>query len=310
MNLPMRSELLAFKYKDILLSSQFTEKNAINLGWKIRKRYIRHTENEEEKEALQAFADTAIHQKCIKIEGLSQANEALLQAQKWRYDPDNFEIDPPHESAWDKVQGLLNASQKNPFLVVSYLKDNIDEGINLKSKSLFSVFLKILILHLISKTSGVKIPDVRAISSIENHSEFISRVMNDMPQILELGVLVDATNIFEAMTFFGFDNIHEIKDFSQCKNLIDTEEDSFIFDLLPMSSDVLFRVSNIGNITHIHLNSRNGFIKASYDSEEKKELFHGFMKAYIMAMGHKSATEEQMKYFNSYLALSLNRVFE
>ncbi|PCJ38459.1 MAG: hypothetical protein COA81_13090 [Alphaproteobacteria bacterium] len=134
--------------------------------------------------------------------------------------------------------------------------------------------------------------------------------MNDMPQILELGVLADATDIFDAMTFFGFDNIHEIKDFSQCENVVDTEEEVFTFDLLPMSSDVLFRVSNIGNITHIHLNSRNDFIKASYSSEEKKELVHGFMKAYIIAMGHRSTTEEQMKYFNSYLALSLNRVFE
>ena len=103
----MRSEFLAFKYKDILLSSQYTQQKAINLGWKIRKRYIRYAENEEEKESLRAFADTAVHQKCIKIEGLAQVNEALLQAQKWRYDPDNFEIDPTHESAWDKVQGEL-----------------------------------------------------------------------------------------------------------------------------------------------------------------------------------------------------------
>lgn len=201
-------------------------------------------------------------------------------------------------------------SQKNPCLVVSYLRDNVDENIDLESKSLFSVFLKILILHLISEISGENGSDARAISSIESYAEFISRISNDMPEILELGLLADATDIFDAMGFLGFDNIHELKDFYRCENVVDTEEESFILDLLPMSSDVLFRVSNIGNITHIHLNSRNNFIKESYGSEETKDSVHGFMKAYITAMGHRSATEKQMKYFNSYLALSLNRVFE
>lgn len=304
----MRSELLAFKYKDLILSSQITERKAIDLGWKIRKKYLRHAKDEETKESLQAFADIAVEEGFFKIEGLAYANEALLQAQKWRYDPDNFSIDPPHKSAWDKVQGLLNASINNPRLVVSYLRENIDFNIDFKSEYLFSMFLRALLLNLISEASKEELSDIGALSSIENYKDFITTILIKLPKIIELKVLAEATDIKNALDFMGFSNINEIKDFSQFGGEVE-EKESFVFDLLPMASDVLFRASNIGNIIHIHLNSRNGFIIDSYKSDEKKQLLHRFMKAYVVAINYKSTTDEQMKYFNSYLALSLNREF-
>jgi len=114
--------LLALKYKSVFLTSKYSAKDIVNLGWKCRKyQNWGEVQDEDYKAELRAFGDTAVDAKEIDLSLLPTINAVLLKVQRWRLDKTNYSVEPEHLENWDHANILLKIFFGNPLSAVSYL---------------------------------------------------------------------------------------------------------------------------------------------------------------------------------------------
>jgi hypothetical protein len=194
--------LYAFKYKAIKLGCQYSTSHLKSVGWNIRRKYIKHTNEPEAEQALRTFSDAAIDDQNINYENLCHANEALLQAQRWRYDSENFSIDPPARNEWKAFEDFVTSVTVHDSLGVSILNNRFPNFDLPDANDIREIYFKVAVIDLISKVSKNTDPRLESIDYILNNS--LKRIFEDIfSEVKELSFIgcEDTQSIIGALGF-------------------------------------------------------------------------------------------------------------
>lgn len=305
----MNGAFLAFKYKALNLGFQYSASGLKNVGWNIRKKYRRHVEDDQVKANLSQFADRAIDDQVVDYETLSDVNEALLQAQKWRFDKEKFTIDPPHEEAWDKMEGMISVSEEHPAIIMKFLKDKGYVVESISHDLLQPIFLKLLLVELLKSVAGNQITGLDHLDCAQSDQAFLSDIVEFSSECGELSELTNASDIFEIIEMFGFSKVTQISNFPDPSEIPPTQDFKITFSEEALPPNKLFTLSHFEAGMNVKLNSNNKCVQRASKNVEIKSFIEVFLKAYINSMENMQAHSSVLNDFTSYLALSLDREF-
>lgn len=305
----MKGALLALKYKDLKLGHQYAPSALKNLGWNIRKKYLRHAEDEKTKTALSTFADLAIDDQIVDFDTLPVVNEALLQAQRWRYDKEAFSIDPPHEQAWDRAEGMIAISETNPAIIFKYLTDKKFDISSFQKNQLQSIFLKLALAEILQSVVGDQLCELWSIDCSEPDHTFLSHLSQLSSKCGELSALSDAQDIFEALEMFGFPEISKINNLPDSSEISTTQFFGVTFSEMSLPPNKLFDLCHFEGGINVKLNSNNKCVQHALKNEDIKSFFEEILRAYVSSLENMQAHSPLLDDFTSYFALFLDREF-
>jgi hypothetical protein len=252
--------LYAFKYKAIKLGCQYSPSHLKNVAWNIRKKYIRHTSEPEAEQALRNFSDAAIDDQNIDYENLYHANEALLQAQRWRYDSENFSIDPPNRNEWKAFEDSVTSVTVHDSLGVSILNSKFPNFDFPDANDIREIYFKVAVIDLISKVSKIDDPRLGNIDYILNNSP--QRIFEDVfSEVKELSFIdcEDAQSIVEAL---GFGASYAKATFSTSNAVGESEPARKLFVVeAPLNTEKLYIVEESIAGTKVIMNENHALVK-------------------------------------------------
>ena len=303
----MQSELLFLKYKDIALISELSEKELINLGWRIRKRYLRYSDSSTAG-ALRSFADKAVDGVAPKVEHFGAAYEAVLQAQKWRYDREGFTVEPPHTKAWDEMDAVLRACAASPNVAAQYLKDEGHLSLALAADETGYGFHRIIILSMMMRVVNKCVRPIHEKFLLGTTSVFVQNLQSEFPTIRELECLKNLSSDEEVLRAFGFDVTPETLELTEPKDDVSLTR-TFTVKFEDLSIDRFMLVNDAGLIRTVSVNKNNRFVRELLSLDTSQGLATMFFNAYADALEAMPNEEQRLADFSAYLAMSLNRIF-
>jgi hypothetical protein len=305
----MKSELLGFKYKDIKLGFEYDEWRLKNLGWNIRKKYRNHVDSQEIRKKLSSFADTAIEEKSIDYDLLGPVNDSLLEAQKWRYDKENRSIDPPHTEYWDSAYSLIQVSVENHGVISNFLSTEITQPISISPNKYHSIFLRKLILDLISETLNQRKVKLYGDWLECLDIEFSSLIIDEFSDCKELNTIRFGNGVFEICEMFGFGKIKQIDEVPEFVGTEITNKPRIVFNEEGLSDKKLFSITENQYAILVILNTNNKCIMQALKNKSGRDFLEKFMTAYINSYIDMGTQTEIIDDFNILLSLNLNRIF-
>lgn len=181
--------LLALKYKSVFLTSKYSAKDIVSLGWKCRKyQNWGDVQDEDYKVELRAFGDAAVDAKEIDHSILPTINAVLLKVQRWRLDKTNFSIEPEHLENWGHANILLKIFFDNPMAAVDFLSRQYGLPANYDVSRIYDHIGTHLILLIIGEALGQELKI--------NLSDL------DMPLMDVLSKVIKETNIPDELLLF------------------------------------------------------------------------------------------------------------
>jgi hypothetical protein len=305
----MRGELLAFKYRDLKFGFQYSASAITSLGWNIRKRYLRHANDEHIKNNLSKFADQAVNHKVIDYETLSAANDSLLQAQKWRWDKEKFSIDPPHEEIWDRVYALLVASADKPAIILNYLRKNCSDVALIQKNELQNVFLRMQLIDLLRGTVGDHLDGLEEIDCTQSDQLVLSRLTEFSSKCEELSALFDVQDVYAALEMFGLPPHPKIQEFPDPSDIELATEAAVTVTQASLASEKFFDVQYFQENINIRMNDNNSCIQVILDNEDLLLFFEKVLKAYVKSSENMQSHSKIIEDFTTYFSLFLDREF-
>ena len=309
----MDGNYLALKYKAIKLTSEYSDKQLIDFGWKCRKyqRWELVQVSDGDNLRLKQFGDSAIEENEIDFELLPRVNEIFLNVARWRLDKQELSIEPALNDEWEHARDILKSTIQSPKLGYLYLAEKAGEEINelpveLVGSWLTKYFIASIICARINKRAtrfnfsdlGLPLP-VLIDSNITN-----DEIAEELLPLLEIEDVFDISHALglpsiESVSFEGIENI----------SVSPKVQEIVKFGELPKS--VLIEIKRIDPVFSITLNSNNSFIKTVERNNELKAYFELFWKAYASAADQLPVGDQKVFHrHQSYLALKLEEYID
>lgn len=176
--------LLFLKYHALKLPHLVSPSDLTRIGWNIRKKYARHASSQEEKEQLLAFADRAIDKGVYDHRFASAVNRALLNAQKWRYDPENLSVDPQSRKEWRELEDLSSSVVEHAALGSKYLKEVYNDFRFFDENDTRIIFYRSIVLNFLSRIYKIQCRNLDI--KILRESSLGKLISDQLTEVIEL----------------------------------------------------------------------------------------------------------------------------
>lgn len=306
----MNGDLLPYKYKALKLSSQYTSKGVVRLGWQCRK-YIKWSDVHvgDDRKVLKSFGDTAVDDEKIDSALFPVVNKILLNVQKWRLDKDEWSIEPPHEQSWDVANEILAAAQSSPSIATKYMYEYFGSLEEICDDDLFEGFVNLLLTQLVVSVNKIKDFTISA-SDVALGLEYIIADLEAHGYSLpELECIRNKDNIDEVALAFGLEIDHIDRDLRVYRTVSVEKSPEIRFREEHMAASRLFRVHDVKEVRTIYLNSNNRCVIYAEKNPDIGLFLQKFLTSYLETIEDNPAISENFEDFNSYLAMNLNRNF-
>lgn len=220
----MKPEFLALKYIGVPTVEKLKE-NAKSYGWKCRK-YSRwkqvHIEPDDAS-ILHEMGTSLIDEGEVDCAVYARVSEIWLRVQRWRFDKDKLEIDPPKNEAWERMKVGVQVAIEYPHSIVSFL---FSRGVK-NELNAYSGCMLFLLHHLSDLLQDIGIKPVNEFSDLVQTNSFSKESLDSV-----LTALVDRLYgeqcVSTSTARQGVDLINQV--------LMDLGIDTFVFpDNLPYS---------------------------------------------------------------------------
>jgi hypothetical protein len=304
----MRAELKALVYERLKLSSDYSQKDIANIGWKARK-YIRweqiHVNPEEDRLLLKVFADEAINNSRLLLHAFGRVNEILLRVEKWRLEKDGKVGEPKKTKFWIELNDTVRIVNESPSYLYTLLNGYSSKLKSIREVNLEGVLSNYLLGRFVSKSlcieSDFKVEDLLT----KNFGDFLklSLDVNKFPEEFSVFFEKDIPCVFEAL------GIPMLK-IDSTKLKLGEENSSgkepLVVQYESMDTEFLYCIRKVNEESVIILNHDNKFISNIKGNTELEVMFCQYFLEFHSVLQLMPRDSDTIESFSKYLSVRLH----
>jgi len=306
----MHKELLCFKYDRIPVSTNYSGKNLIQLGWKCRKyqRWEQVHEGDECRRKLKDFGDAAIDKETFRFDIFPTINAVLLNVERWRLDKKNLSVEPSHYESWDHADIVMKTCQARPSASLNYLHEYYDLSDGLNFERAYDYVGKHMLLLILKESLDIEL-EVELIDLDQTIPELVGRLFKDLEMPHEIGRFIESESVQEMLKLLDLPykkfTITE-KDFSDWEPEVKTQ---MVRAERALEGFVTAKMVRIKGDDSIYFNTNNSCFKFAQKSLDTDEMYKKMIEANISALEDLSLKSDLITDIQEMWGLKLDRLF-
>lgn len=308
----MHGALLCFKYDSVPVSTYYSGKKLVQLGWKCRKyqNWEQVYDGDECRSILKDFGDAAIEEGIIRFDLFPTINAVLLNVGRWRLDKKNLSVEPGHYESWDHADIVLKTCQDRPLASLNYLHEYYDLSDGLNVERVYDYVAKHMMILIFKESLEIDLDLNLELSDFDQtFTELIRRLFKSSEIPNEIGKLIEGASVQEML---------ELLDLPFKKFAI-TQEDFLDWD--PKSKAEMVRTERAlgGFVTarmvrikgddNIYFNTNNNCFKFAKKSLDTDEMYKKMVEANISALEDLSLKADLIADIQEMWGLKIDRLF-
>jgi hypothetical protein len=315
----MIKQFYPYKFSSLLFFGDILD-DAKNFGWRKCRKYQSWDDlhiYEDDGQILSEAGDSLVNEQDLDPDCLERLYEIWLKAST--YNPNTQDFDKPQKirQQWEKFADSIPLCKQFPEYAYREISSFFSDGALKKMPNnwakLLCCMLKFQKLIVDLREGFLPGLDLREFYESENHSEYLNNWITEVYDEVEYE-MPDTDCHF--LTFknllnnFGFQG--EPEDFFADEGYKFNPEEGQSFtppatiQYVNGGGDFLFRIIGQGALEIIEIDQQHPYIEQLSNSEEAKDLFESFARAYFHAKGRcGNFSDNLFDDFNSYLSLKL-----
>lgn len=306
----MHKELLCFKYDRIPVSTNYSSKNLIQLGWKCRKyqRWEQVHEGDECRRKLKNFGDAAIDEETFRFDIFPTVNAVLLNVERWRLDKKNLSVEPSHYESWDHADIVMKTCQARPSASLNYLHEYYDLSDGLNFERAYDYVGKHMLLLILKESLDIEL-EVELIDLDQTIPELVGLLFKDLEMPHEVGRLIESESVQEMLKLLDLPykkfTVTE-KDVSDWEPEVKTQ---MVWAERALEGFVTAKMVRIKGDDSIYFNTNNSCFKFAQKSLDTDEMYKKMIEANISALEDLSLKSDLITDIQEMWGLKLDRLF-
>lgn len=308
----MHGDFLCFKYQRVPISTNYSSKKLVQLGWKCRKyqKWEQVHAGDDCRSTLKDFGDAAIDQGIIRFDLLSTINTVLLNVERWRLDKKNLSVEPSRFESWDHADIVLKTCNERPLASLNYLHEYYDLSDGLNHERVYEYVAKHMIILILNESLRADLELSLELSDFDHiFSELIARLFNNLEIPSEMLRLIEGNSVEEILKLLDLPH----------KKFTITEDDFSTWDPKAktemvraeraMEGFVTARMIKIRGEDNIYFNTNNKCFKFAKKSLDTDDMYRKMVEANILALEDLSLKADLIADIQEKWGLKLDRLF-
>lgn len=308
----MNGALLGFKYDRIPVSTSYSGKKLIQLGWKCRKyqKWEQVHYGDDCRIILKDFGDAAIDQGVLRFDLFSTINTVLLNVEKWRLDKQNLSVEPRHYESWDHADIVLKTCQERPIAALNYLHEQYDLSDGLNIKKIYEYVAKHMIILIFQDSLDVDLDFSLKLSDFDHPIAVLvgrlfksSGIPNEIVTLLECPSVKDILKLLDLpyRTFSITEEDFSSWDPKSVEKMVCLER--------AMEGYVTARMEKIKGQANVYFNTNNNCFKFAKTSFDTDEMYKKMVEANILALQDLSLEADLISDIQEMWGMKIDRLF-
>lgn len=308
----MHGDLLCLKYQLVPVSTHYSSKKLVQLGWKCRKyqKWEQVHAGDDCRSILKDFGDTAIDQGTIRFDLLSTINTVLLNVERWRLDKKNLSVEPGHFESWDHADIVLKTCHERPLASLNYLHEYYDLSDGLNHDKVYEYVAKHMIILILKESLDVGLDFSLELSDFDHvFPELITRLFNKLEIPNEIVKVIEATSVEKMLKLLDLPH----KKFAITKDDLSAWDPKSKTEMVrterAMEGFVTARMVKIKGDDNIYFNTNNNCFKFAKKSLDTDVMYKKMVEANILALEDLSLKADLIADIQETWGLKLDRLF-
>jgi len=308
----MHRALLCFKYDGVPVSTYYSEKKLVQLGWKCRKyqKWEQVYDGDECRSILKDFGNAALEEGIIRFDLFPTINAVLLNVGRWRLDKKKLSVEPGHHESWDHADIVLKTCQEEPLASLNYLHEYYDLSDGLNVERVHDYVAKHMIILILKESLDIDLDLNLELSDFDQPiTELIRRLFMGTEIPYEIDKLIEATSAEEMLKLLDL----PFKKFAISQdNFLDWDPKSkseMVRTERALGGFVTARIVRIKGDDNIYFNTNNNCFKFAKKSLDTDELYKKLVEANISALEDLSLKADLIADIQEMWGLKIDKLF-